>query len=164
MTVHALADQLAKADPANAEVYRSNAQKYETELETLDQNYRSVVTSGQTDTLIFADRFPFFYMADDYGLNYYAAFTGCSAEAEASFETVAVLAQKLDEYGLQYVLTMENRTHSIPETVIESTKTKHQQILTMNSLQSVTEKQIQEGITYLGVMQSNLDVLQTALQ
>ncbi len=163
-SVHALADQFAKADPAHAEIYQSNAQNYETKLDALDQEYRTASTSGHMDTLLFADRFPFFYMADDYDLNYYAAFTGCSAESEASFETVALLAQKIDELGLKNVLTIENRTHKIPETVIESTKTKDQNILIMNSLQSVTEKQIMEGMTYLDVMKSNLDVLKTALQ
>ena len=113
---------------------------------------------------MFTDRFPFFYMVDDYGLNCYAAFTGCSSESEASFETVMLLAQKIDELDLHNVITIENRSHQIPETVIESTKTKDQNILEMNSLQSVSETQIQEGLTYLGVMQSNLDVLKTALQ
>lgn len=162
--VHAIADRFAKADSDNAEIYHANAKKYERELESLDQQYREVLASGRTDTLVFTDRFPFFYMADDYDLNYYAAFTGCSAESEASFETVALLAQKIDELGLKNVITIENRTHKIPETVIESTKEKSQTILTMNSLQSVTEKQITEGITYLEVMKSNLDVLKTALQ
>lgn len=163
-SVHALADQFAKADPAHAEIYQANARNYETKLDALDQEYRIASISGHTDTLLFADRFPFFYMADDYGLNYYAAFTGCSAESEASVETVTFLAQKMDELGLKNVLTIENRTHKIPETIIESTKTKNQNILIMNSLQSVTEKQIMEGMTYLDAMKSNLDVLKTALQ
>ncbi len=162
--VQAVADQFAKADPTHAELYRSNAQSYEAKLAALDQEYRTASTAGQTDTLVFADRFPFFYMADDYGLNYYAAFTGCSAESEASFETVALLAQKIDELGLENIITIENRTHKLPETVIENTKTKAQNILTLNSLQSVTEKQILEGMTYLDVMKSNLDILKTALQ
>ncbi len=162
--VRAMAEQIAKADPTHADAYLANAKKYEAELESLDEDYRKTAASGTVNTLVFTDRFPFFYMADDYGLEYYAAFTGCSAESEASFETVAVLAQKIDELGLKNVITIENRTHKIPETVIESTKAKNQSILTMNSLQSVTDKQIMDGMTYLDVMKSNLDVLKTALQ
>ncbi len=162
--VHAIADEFAKADPDHAEIYQTNAQNYEAELNDLDQQFREVSASGQVDTLVFADRFPFFYLADDYGLNYYAAFTGCAAESEASFETVALLAQKIDELGVKNVITMENRSHRIPETIIESTKSKNQDILVMNSLQSVTETQIAEGLTYLNVMKSNLDVLKAALQ
>lgn len=162
--VRYIAEQIAKADPANADVYLANAEKYENELETLHQEYQEVVNAGEINTIVFTDRFPFFYMADDYGLNYYAAFTGCSAEAEASFETVALLAQKIDELALENVITIENRTHKIPETVIESTKTKDQNILVLDSLQSVTQKQIEEDLTYLDVMKSNLNVLKTALQ
>lgn len=162
--VRYIVEQIAKADPANADMYLANAEKYENELETLHQEYQEVVNTGKMNTIVFTDRFPFFYMADDYGLNYYAAFTGCSAEAEASFETVALLAQKIDELALENVITIENRTHKIPETVIESTKTKDQNILVLDSLQSVTQKQIEEGLTYLDVMKSNLNVLKTALQ
>lgn len=162
--VHAIAKQIAQADPAHASAYQSNTEAFEAELEALDQEYRNAAAGGKTNTLVFTDRFPFFYMADDYGLQYYAAFTGCSAESEASFETVALLAQKIDALGIANVITIENRSHKIPETVIENTKTKDQNILVMNSLQSVTSEQIQAGLTYLDAMKSNLDVLKTALQ
>ncbi len=162
--VAAIAEELAKADPSHGKLYQSNAQEYETKLEALHEEYQKVASQGKTDTLVFADRFPFFYMADDYGLQYYGAFTGCSAESEASFETVALLAEKLNELDVNHVLTTEKRTHKIPETVIESTKAKNQNILAMNSLQSVTDKEIAEGLTYLEVMKSNLDILKAALE
>lgn len=162
--VNYISTQLATIDSKNSDTYIKNAENYVKELEKLDQEYRTSINEGTKDTVVFADRFPFFYMADDYELNYYAAFTGCSAESEASFETVSVLAKKIDEFELKYLLTIENRTHKIPETVIENTKLQNQDILIMNSLQSVTEKDINEGISYLGVMQSNLEVLKTALQ
>ena len=162
--VQAMAEEIAKADPAFADIYLSNAKNYEAKFDSLDQAYRDTVNSSSVNTLVFADRFPFFYMTDDYGLKYYAAFTGCSAESEASFETVTILAHKIDELSLNNVINIENRTHKIPETVIESTKNKNQNILVMNSLQSVTKKQIMDGMTYLDVMKSNLDVLKTALQ
>ncbi len=159
-----ISTQLVSIDDDNSDVYENNTKDYIKELEELDQAYRACIGEGTKDTVVFADRFPFYYMADDYGLNYYAAFTGCSAESEASFETVSVLAKKIDEYELKYLLTIENRTHKIPETVIESTTLQNQEVLEMNSLQSVTEKDINDGITYLNAMKSNLEVLKIALQ
>lgn len=163
-SVNYISDQIASIDVQNADTYIQNADYYVKQLEKLDQEYRTSISQGKKDTIVFADRFPFFYMADDYGVNYYAAFTGCSAESEASFETVSILANKIDELKLQCLLTIENRTHKIPETIIENTKSQDQTVLTMNSLQSVTEKNIKDGISYLDVMQSNLEVLKKALQ
>ena len=159
-----IAEEMGKADKDRAKDYRENADKYIYELESLDQEYRQVIDDGTINTLIFADRFPFFYMTDDYGLYYYAAFSGCSADAEASFETISILANKIDELGLKHVLTIENRSHRIPETVIEHTKTGDQTILTLNSLQSVTEQDLKDGINYMDVMTDNLQILSEALK
>ena len=122
------------------------------------------VSAAAVDTILFGDRFPFRYMADDYGLNYYAAFVGCSAETEASFETIVFLADKVDELSLKAVLTIEGSDKKIAETIVENTKTKDQQILTMDSMQSVTSKDIEAGVNYLSIMESNLEVLKEALK
>lgn len=161
--VSAIADAISNIDPSNADIYSANAEAYDAELAALDQDYQKVVEGAAFDTLLFGDRFPFRYMVDDYGLNYYAAFVGCSAESEASFQTIAFLAKKLDETGLNTVLTIENSDHRIAETIIANTAEKDQQILSMNSLQSVTMKDVDAGETYLGIMQDNLDVLKEAL-
>lgn len=161
--VDTIAEAISDADPENADFYMANSLKYQEELNLLDKEYREVVSTGEKNTLIFADRFPFFYMADDYGIDYYAAFSGCSAESEASFETIIFLANKVDELNIDNLITIENRTHKIPETIIENTETKNQGILVLNSLQSVTEKQISEGMTYLNVMKDNLQTIETAL-
>ena len=110
-----------------------------------------------------ADRFPFRYFADDYGLQYFAAFAGCGAESEASFETITFLAKKSDEFSLPCVLILENSDGKIAKTVISSTKNKNQQILRLDSLQSVTKNEIQSGKSYLNVMEKNFEVLQKAL-
>ena len=128
------------------------------------REFRDFFAALPTKTLVFGDRFPFRYLADDYGLTYYAAFVGCSAETEASFETIAFLAKKVDELKLPVVLTIEGNNHSIAETVVSSTQEKNQQILVMNSLQSVTEKDIADGESYLGIMTENLEVLKEALK
>lgn len=159
----AIADAIAALDPENGETYEANAAAYIGQLADLDAQYQAMVDSAARKTILFADRFPFRYLADDYGLTYYAAFVGCSAETEASFETIAFLAGKVDELSLPAVLVIEGATHKIAETVVSETKAKDAKILIMNSLQSVTSEDVANGKTYLGVMEDNLVVLTAAL-
>ena len=158
-----IADALCELDSANAPAYQENAANYIAQLKELDNQYRDAVNNGKRTTILFADRFPFRYLADDYGLTYYAAFVGCSAETEASFETIAFLARKVDELQLPAVLTIEGANHAVAETVVSSTQAKNQAILTMNSIQSVTAKDAENGESYLGIMADNLNVLKEAL-
>ena len=158
-----IADALCEIDSKNADVYKKNLNEYTKNLDALDKEYQQAVNSAKYDTLVFGDRFPFRYMIDDYSLKYYAAFVGCSAETEASFETIKFLANKVDELGVTTVLTIENPKHKIAQTVVENTKEKNQKILALNSMQSVTSDDVKNGETYLNVMQSNLDVLKQAL-
>ena len=162
--VDQIADTMAEIAPAKAEQYRKNADAYISDLKALDEEYQSAVADAKRDTVLFGDRFPFRYLADDYGLDYYAAFVGCSAETEASFETIVFLANKVDELGLQTVLTIEGQDHSVAETIVKNTASKDQNIATMDSMQSTTSKDVQKGITYLSVMKKNLEVLAEALQ
>ena len=159
-----LADAFAEADPAHAAEYRKNAADYAARLNALDKAYAEAVAAGTKKTLLFADRFPFRYLADDYGLSYYAAFSGCSAETEASFETIVFLAGKADELGLSRILQIESADGSVARTVIENTRAKDQTVLVLDSLQSVTAEDVRSGTTYLGVMESNLNVLREAVQ
>ncbi|MBP5328846.1 MAG: zinc ABC transporter substrate-binding protein [Spirochaetaceae bacterium] len=163
VVTQALSDAVQKLDGKNASVYKANTAAYLKELAALDAEYAAAVAKVKTKTLVFADRFPFRYLVDDYGLKYYAAFAGCSAESEASFETIIFLAKKIDEYALNSVLTIEKSNKKIANTVVSNTKTKKQQILEMDSLQSVTQKEIKNGKTYLNTMRQNLAVLKTAL-
>lgn len=160
----AIAETLEEMDPENKEIYQTNAENYKAKLSTLDQKYQETVDTDRQNTLIFADRFAFRYLVDDYGLNYYAAFSGCSAESEASFKTVTFLAGKLDELGIKTVLTIEKSDDRIAQTVIENTKKKDQKILELNSMQSITSDEIKNGVTYLSVMEDNLKVLKEALK
>ena len=155
---------LQKIDEKNAAVYQQNADAYIAKLNDLDKKYEDAVSSASVKTLLFGDRFPFRYLTDDYGLSYYAAFVGCSAETEASFETITFLAGKVDELGLHAVMTIEGADHRIAETIVQNTNTKDQQILTMDSMQSVTSKDVESGTTYLSVMENDLEVLKEALK
>ncbi len=161
--VQAIAVKLAEADPSLAEAWLANAAAYCDKLAGLDAQYAETTRQATHHSLLFGDRFPFRYLADDYGLTCYAAFAGCSAETEASFQTIIFLAQKIDELGLPAVMTIEGSDHKIAETVIQATAGKNQKILTLNSMQGVTNADIQAGITYLTLMQANLAVLQEAL-
>ena len=159
-----IADVLAEKDPANADVYQSNAALYTQRLSDLDTEYKKTVKEGRVSTVLFADRFPFRYMANDYGLDYYAAFEGCSAETEASFETIIFLAQKTDELSLGTVLTIDGSDGRLASAVVNSTSSKDQKILTIDSMQSVNQQDIAAGISYLNIMEQNLDILKQALE
>ena len=163
--VQKIAAELAKMDSTHAQFYTENAKDYITKINALDNEYRATVDSTAQKTVLFGDRFPFRYLVDDYGLKYYAAFVGCSAESEASFETIAFLAGKMDSLSLPAIFTIEKGNQKIANAVLAaSKKSKEAQILTLNSMQSVTEQQIAEGISYLSIMQLNLDVLKKALK
>ena len=160
----AIADTLEEMNPENKEIYQSNAEAYREKLSALDEEYQETVDNAKQKTLVFADRFPFRYLVDDYDISYYAAFSGCSAESEASFKTVTFLAGKVDELGVKSVVTMEKSDDRIAQTVIENTKAKDQKILQLNSMQSITSEEIADGATYLSVMEDNLNVLKEALK
>lgn len=160
----AIADAISELDPDHAEEYQANVTGYNEKLAALDAEYAAAVNDGVQDTLLFGDRFPFRYLVDDYGLNYYAAFAGCSAESEASFETILFLANKVDELGLNAVLTLEGSDGKIAQTVISATTDKSQQILTFDSMQSTTSDDVKNGATYLSIMEKNLNVLKEALK
>ena len=161
--VSAIADALQELDPDNKDTYAANASAYIEKLSALDGAYQSAVDGAARKTVLFGDRFPFRYLVDDYGLSYYAAFAGCSAESEASFETVSFLAKKVDELGLPCVLTIEGKNHKLAETIVRSTAGKNQKVLTMDSMQSMTSKDAANGTAYLSVMEQNLSVLKEAL-
>ena len=155
---------LCEKDSANAAMYKANLTAYSAKLDALDAKYAAVVKAGSKKTVLFGDRFPFRYLVDDYGLDYFAAFVGCSAETEASFETVIFLAKKVDELGLNTVLKIEGGDGKIARTIVQNTKKKNAKVLTLDSIQSTTSKQAAAGTTYLKIMEANLPVLAEALK
>lgn len=159
----AISGALQQIDPDNKDAYAANTSAYIKKLSALDADYQTAVDAATYKTVLFGDRFPFRYMVDDYGLSYYAAFVGCSAETEASFETISFLAGKVDELNLPCVLTIEGAQHKIAETIVQNTTAKNQKVLTMDSMQSTTSKDVANGTTYLSVMEQNLSVLKEAL-
>ena len=159
-----ISESLQTLDPEHAETYKKNAEAYLAKLSALDAQYKEAVDAAPVKTLLFGDRFPFRYLTGDYGLSYYAAFAGCSAETEASFSTVTFLAGKLDELALPAVLTIEGSDSRLAETILRTAgQDSSRAVLSLNSLQSVTRSDIDAGVTYIGVMTDNLAVLRCAL-
>lgn len=158
-----LRDALISLDEDHKDVYTANADGYLSKLEALDKRYQETVASADVKTLLFGDRFPFRYLTDDYDLSYYAAFPGCSAETEASFETIVFLANKLKEENLPYVMTLEGSDGKIAKTIIDTAELPQVTTLSMDSMQSCTMKDVTAGLTYLSIMEKNLEVLQAAL-
>ena len=163
LLVESITDLVVEMDRENELVYEKNCNDYVEKLNALDQEYEQLVNASEKKTVVVGDRFPFRYLMDDYGISYYAAFAGCSAETEASFETVTFLAGKIDELSLKSILVLENAETKLAETIKQNTTTKDQNILHMDSIQTVTQTDIANGFTYLKAMQENLEVLKEVL-
>lgn len=158
----AISEKLCVLDSSHADVYTANLAAYQAQLDELDQAFYYAYALTECPVLIVADRFPFRYFIEDYPYMYYAAFAGCSAETEASFQTIAFLAGKADENGVGTIFTIEGGGSAIAESVIANTTGKNQRIAELNSLQSVTREQIDSGATYISLMEENLGVLKEA--
>lgn len=161
--VQEITKALVYVDAKNADGLKENEQMYLEELQNLDAAYQSAVDGANVKTVLFGDRFPFRYLVDDYGLDYYAAFVGCSTDTEASFETVTFLSKKVDELALKNIFIIENSDGKLAKTITENTADKSQNTIVLDSLQSVSKKDIEDGKSYLGVMTQNLEVLRSAL-
>lgn len=159
----AIANQLTALDPVHGITYQKNAGNYIGKLNVLDGRYSTMAKAAVRDTVLFGDRFPFRYLLDDYGIRYLAAFSGCSADTSASFETVTHLAGKVNELGLPCVLTVAHSDGNIAASIVANTTDKNQAILVMDAMQTVTASMVASGVTYLGIMETNLDVLTSAL-
>lgn len=155
-----LCDAVCEIDKENEQLYKANTAEYISQLNALDIEYEAVISNAKRNTLVFADRFPFRYLIEDYSLEYYAAFAGCSSESEASFQTMAFLIDKTKELGIPVVLTIDGSDGSIAKTVCEETGAKSAEL---DSCQSVSSEDIQNGTSYINIMKSNLEILREAL-
>ncbi|MCL2818105.1 MAG: metal ABC transporter substrate-binding protein [Clostridiales bacterium] len=159
-----IAAMLSEVDPDGAQAYEENFEAYAAKLSALDAAYQAAVDAANVKTLVFADRFPFLYLMEDYGLDHFAAFHGCSTETEASLLTIMTLANEVDRRNLKVVMVTESSDKKLANQIIRNTKNKNQKILVLDAIQSVTSKEIKKGTTYLSIMESNLNVLKEALK
>lgn len=158
--IPALTDALCELDSGNTALYQANSSAYLAQLQTLETKYSDTIGKAARKTLLFADRFPFRYLADDYDLTCYAAFSGCSAETEASFETMTFLVDTVKQQNLPFVLMIDGSDGSVAETVSRQSGA---EIRTLNSCQSVSPDDIAAGASYLTIMEDNLSVLSEVL-
>ena len=164
VAVNEITNALCTLDNENIEVYEQRKQTYISKLNLLDTKYKNALSNASKDTIIVCDRFPFAYLTDAYDINYYAAFLGCSAETEASFETITFLSNKIDELDTNNVIILESSKDKLAKTIIHSTKNhKLADIHVLDSMQSTTLAQIMNGKTYIGVMEENLETLKKVL-
>lgn len=158
----AITEELARLAPHRADTFRANLAAYLNQLSTLDEAYRQTVDNAEKDTIVVCDRFPYRYLTEDYGLNYYAAFPGCSAETGASFETVVFLSDRVKELDLNALIITETSDGRLAKTVAENAGRGDMPILTLNSMQSVSGEQAKKT-DYLSIMEANRQVLEQAL-
>lgn len=151
-----IARALMEKDEQNSQTYMANLVSYISKLNSLKSEYAD---SFIGKTIIVCDRFPFRYLTDEFGIKYYAAFAGCSAETEASFETIAFLSGKVDEVASDMVFVTESADKKIARTVVSSSHRPNSKIITLDSMQSTTLKQANKGANYLDTMRANLEAL-----
>lgn len=156
----AIADALCEIDAKNADTFKKNYEAYAAKLDALQNDFDEMRKAAKQDTILVADRFPFRYLVSDLDLDYFAAFVGCSAESEASFETISFLAQKVDELNLKHIIKLAGSDGKIADTVKNSSKAKDQDIIEMTSMENASSN---DGKTYIDYMQMNLDALKKAL-
>jgi len=156
----AISDTLCRLDESNAPVFRENTEAYLAKPDELDTTFRQIVQNGKRKLLIFGDRFPFRYFVDEYGLDYYAAFPGCSSEAEPSAATVAFLIDKVREEGVRTVFYIEFSNHLVADSIAEATGAK---TAMLHSCHNVARQELEEGATYISLMERNLETLKGAL-
>lgn len=160
LIVEKLCDALVNIDPEHADDYRKNTADYIEKLQELDREFRETVDSAARKTIVLGDRFPFRYLADAYGLDYYAAFPGCSSESEASAKTVAFLISKVKEEQIPVVFTIELSNGKMTDSICEATGAEK---LLLHSCHNVTKDDFEDGVTYLDLMEHNVQVLKEAL-
>lgn len=158
--VRELCDALCEIDAENAELYKANTSSYVDKLEKLDKEFENTVNNSKGKTLIFAERFPFLNLANDYGLKYYSAFEGCSTETEAGIRTINFLVEKIKKENIAAVFTIEFSDSTVAEKISDETGA---EILQMHSCHNVTNEEFDSGETYLSLMTQNLSNLKIAL-
>ena len=158
--VSAIEAKLAEIDPDNKAEYEKNANDYLAKLDELDKEYKDTLSSIQNKTIIVGDRFPFRYLVNEYGIKYYAAFKGCDAGSEASFETVKFLANKMDELNMSDIFIIDGSKGDLAKTIVENTKDKNAKVLVLDSMQSTKSS---DNASYLDIMKKNLEVLKEVL-
>lgn len=151
---------VCEIDSENETYYEKNSSEYISEIQKIHQEFQNTVNNGKTKTLVFADRFPFRYFVEEYGLDYIAAFPGCSHDTEPSAKTIRYIIDKIKEDNISVIFTIENSNQNVAETISDETGAK---ILEFHSCHNVTKEDFDSGVTYLQLMKKNLKSLKEAI-
>ena len=154
-------EALCEIDSENAEIYEENLLGYKEELETLDENFADFFATVENKTLVFGDRFPFKYFAKEYGLDYYAAYDSCSTEIEPSAGTISSLIDLVNDENISTVFYIEFSNEKVANSIAESTDTK---TALLHSCHNVSKDELNNGATYISLMENNLETLREALK
>ena len=158
--VDVIGDTLAQADPVHADIYHQGAASYKKELEEINAGFREVCANRKRNMIVMGDKFPFRYLADEYQLDYRAAFSGCSSDTEPSAKTIAYLIDKVKEEQIPAVYYLELSSHRVAEIIGEETGAEP---LLLHSCHNVTRAQFDAGITYAGLMRQNIENLRKGI-
>lgn len=152
---------LCELDKNNESQYTKNAEEYISEINEIDKEISDIVDHAKRKTLVFGDRFPFKYFVEEYGLEYEAAFSGCSDEMEPSADTISYLVNFIQKEGIPVVLYVELSNQKVANTLAEETNTK---TMCLNSVHNTTQEEFENGVTYVSKMRENIETLKFALQ
>lgn len=156
----AICDALCAADPAHAAAYRSNLQEYLGQLAELDAAFRQVCSEKKRSLLVFGDRFPLLYFCREYGLDYRAAFHGCSSDTEPSLYTLKFLIDKVNEQDIPVVYALELSSRKVADAIAETTGAK---VETFYSCQTVSQADWAAGEGYVSLMRRNVAALREGI-
>ncbi len=159
--VNNISEALSAIDPANEEYYESNASEYCGKLDSLDKEFRAVVSAGRRDEIVFGSRFALFYFVKRYGLDYEAAFDSCSSETEPSTRTMAGLIKEIREEKIPVIYYAEIEEPKVAKFLSKETGAK---MLLLHSCHNLTREELNSGATYLSLMKQNLENLKEGLE
>ena len=153
-------DELCEKYPEDKDFFTKNGDDYVNRLEELDEQFSEMTENAPENVIVIGDRFPFRYLSHEYGLEYFAAFSGCSSESEPSVYTMAFLMDEIKEHDLDTVFYLEFSTKKLAEKLCSATGAK---MLPLYSCHNVTKKDFEDGVTYIDLMKTNLENLREAL-
>lgn len=160
LMVEALTEKLCAVDPEHTEEYRNNSAEYIEKIKEIDVAFEEIVKSGKRKELVFADRFPFLYFVEAYSLDYMAAFESCTAETEPSPQTIMKLIKRVASEKIPVIYTIEMSTQTVANAIAEDTGA---EVLTLHSIQTVTQQEFEAGETYVSLMWKNVEAVRKGL-
>ncbi|MDU1772307.1 MAG: metal ABC transporter substrate-binding protein [Dialister micraerophilus] len=158
--VEKMSAEIIKLDPNNADTYKKNTEEYIKKLQKLDGEFREVVNNGKRKEIVVGDRFPFLYFVKEYGIEYYAAFPGCSKDTDTNPATIAFLTEKVKEDNIPVVFHIELSNEQMSKAIAEATGAKSE---LLNAVHNISDEDFKKGVTYIDLMEHNVEVLKEAL-